>query len=520
MTSPLAELSAQDVLDLIERTTDPRDLAAILFALEEECAWFPFDYQRPPAGDWSVWLFLGGRGAGKTDTDAYWMNEHAIGPPCDTRLPGGHRMSIVGPTLGDVVESCVNGPSGLRAHNDDIRLVSCAGGTIALWPNGAQAKLFGGWTPNDVERFRAGGNRCACWIEEAAAIPQLEKVWEQIPFGHRLGKNPQVVMSTTPKPRALLKKLQAYGRQWMATGESAHRFERVAITSAELRQNITLEADVVESLYAEYGNSRFGRQELRGELLDDFEGALWQRTNDEGTGLDDLRREAHEVPTLVRRYVGVDPSAWGLKLGDHHVEEGELARGVETGIVVSGIAADRQTYTLADYSVRTSPAEWGERVIEAYQRWQCGAIVFETNAGGAMGPAIIQAADKMRRLERPTEDRPPIRFFRQTPTRIGVQRVGREAGSGRAGGGARRDGPASHGRCAAVPGGSARRLEPGRAVVAGPARRVRVEHHGTASVEDAGDDIDDAHPARSCSTLRRRRYSQLDLGRDQCPSTS
>jgi phage terminase large subunit-like protein len=363
---------------------------------------------------------MGGRFTGKTDTDAYWMNEHAMGPPCDRRLKGGHRMSIVGPTLGDVVESCVNGPSGLRAHNPDVRMVSRAGGTVVIWPNGAEAKLFGGWTPNDVERFRAGGNRCACWIEEAAAIPQLDKVWEQIPFGHRLGANPRVVLSTTPKPRALLKKLKAYGARYLGTEERLQRFERVVVTQASSRQNVSIADDVVEGLYAEYGESRLGRQELEGELLDDYEGALWQRHTEDETGIDDLRIEPHELPPLTRRYVGVDPSSWGLKLGDHKVEEGELARGVETGIVVSGIAANRHCYTLADYSKRCSPAEWGDRVVEAYVRWGCAAVVFETNAGGAMGPAIIQAADAKRRAERPDEERAPVRFYRQSPTRIGV----------------------------------------------------------------------------------------------------
>lgn len=415
-----ADYTIEQLSELINRLDNVEDLAAILAAVEDEARWQPFDYQRPPPGDWATWLFLGGRGTGKTDTDAAWMDDHAQGPPCDTRVKGGHRMSIVGPTLGDVVESCVNGPSGLIAHNPGVRLVSRAGGTVVVWPNGAQAKLFGGWTPNDVERFRAGGNRCACWIEEAAAIPQLDKVWEQIPFGHRLGHNPRTVLSTTPKARAALKKLVAHGRHWMETGAAPNRFARVALTSAETSQNLSLDEDWVESIYAEYGDSRFGRQELHGELLDDFEGALWQRTNAEGTGLDDLRIEATDLPTLTRRYVGVDPSAWGLKLGDHHVEEGELARGVETGIVVSGIDARRHTYTLADYSRRCSPAEWAERTIDAYARWQCSAIVFETNAGGAMGPAIIMAADKTRRLERPQEERPPIRFYRQSPTRIGV----------------------------------------------------------------------------------------------------
>jgi len=114
---PLAGHDLAELRAVLAETDDPSDIEAIIVALETELVWAPFPYQEPPDGDWSVWLFQAGRSSGKTDTDAYWLNRHAEGPACDPRLPGGHRMSIVGPTLGDVAESCVNGPSGLRAHN-------------------------------------------------------------------------------------------------------------------------------------------------------------------------------------------------------------------------------------------------------------------------------------------------------------------------------------------------------------------------------------------------------------------
>lgn len=415
---PLAGNHLEDVLKLVRESDDPDVVEGILAGLEEENAWHPYPYQQMPAGSWSVWLFLAGRSAGKTDTCAYAMDQHAKGPPCDPRLPGGHRMSIVAPTLGDAQGACFEGPSGLKAHNPALHI----GGSlekIVKWPNGAEARLFGGNSPSDVDRFRAGGNRCFCWVEEAAAIPQLEAVWEQIPFGHRLGDNPRVIMSTTPKPRALLKKLVAFARRWAETDAVPSRWERVVLTRASSKLNPTIDPDVIAGLYDLYGGTRLGRQELEGELLDDYEGALWHRSTADKRGIDDLRIEFSDLPTLMRRTVGVDPSTWGLKIGDRTPDEGEIARGIETGIIVSGIAADRQTYTLADYSKRASPAEWADRAIDAYVKWKATSLVFETNAGGAMGPAIIRAQEKLRTLEHPELEQPHIRFH-MTGTRVGV----------------------------------------------------------------------------------------------------
>ncbi|NIN63405.1 MAG: hypothetical protein GTO63_01555, partial [Anaerolineae bacterium] len=80
-------------------------------------------------------------------------------------------------------------------------------GIIAKWSNGVEAKLFGANSPNDVERFRAGGNRCLVWCEEMAAWRYLEESWQQIRYGLRSGPRPHAVASTTPRTRKLIKEL-------------------------------------------------------------------------------------------------------------------------------------------------------------------------------------------------------------------------------------------------------------------------------------------------------------------------
>ncbi|MGY5634133.1 terminase large subunit domain-containing protein, partial [Streptomyces sp. UC1A3] len=140
--------------------------------------WTPLPHQVPPDGDWYGWLLLAGRGAGKTDACARYVHEHVMGPPC---LPGPipHWIGIIAPTLGDAATSCYAGPSGLRVHSPEAKMTTRQGGTIIKWPNGAEAKVFGAHSPEDIERLRSGGNRCLAWLEELAAWRYLDDTWDQ-----------------------------------------------------------------------------------------------------------------------------------------------------------------------------------------------------------------------------------------------------------------------------------------------------------------------------------------------------
>ena len=282
-----------------------------------------------------------------------------LGPPCLPGLPGGHRVAIVAPTLGDATEACVNGPSGLRKHHPGVRLVSRLGGTFVVWPSGAEAKLFGAYGPEDVERLRAGGNRCWAWCEELAAWPKLDDCYDHLQFGLRLGPHPRAVASTTPKPRTLIKALVA---------DRAH----VAVTRATTADNPHLAERVRERYYARYGGTRLGRQELGGELLDEIEGALWTLAM-----LDDRRAAP---PDLARCVVAVDPSGGSDPEND------------EQGIVACGLGADGRGYVLADRSCKLSPDGWGRRAVQAYVDFSADAIIGEANYGGDMVAAVVKTA--------------------------------------------------------------------------------------------------------------------------------
>jgi phage terminase large subunit-like protein len=367
----MSELALDDFMDAFD---------AAMRILEPKSAidWDPLPHFRvpPTIPKWLLWLLFGGRGSGKTAHAAKYVHDHVHGPPCIPGVPGGHWISIVAPTLGDAVTSCVEGPSGLRLHDPGVRVLTRPGGIIARWSNGCEAKLFGANSPNDVERFRAGGNRCLVWAEEMAAWRYLDESWQQIRYGLRSGPRPHAIASTTPRTRKLIRELVAD--------------ENVVVSHGKMTDNPYLNDDVKEQLWKDYGGTRMGRQELDGELLEDVENALWN---------DDLinrtRVQAPDQPNHYdRKVVAIDPAA--TENGDEH------------GIIVGGMVKhwdDAQWrpeiphwdwphgFILADYSLRGLPHVWARKAIEAYHDHDCDLIVGEVNNGGDMIKATIHGID-------------------------------------------------------------------------------------------------------------------------------
>lgn len=353
--------------------------AADLLDPPDRIDWKPLPHFKTPPMPWYLWLMMGGRGSGKTAHLTKYVHDHVHGPPCLPNVPGGHWISIVAPTLGDAVTSVVEGPSGLRLFDPGIKVLNRPGGIIARWSNGCEAKLFGAHTPDDVERFRAGGNRCLVAMEEFAAWRYLSEAWEQIRYGLRSGPAPRAVASTTPRTKKLIKDLNK---------ESKEPGSKIVIQHGKMDQNPHLNEDVKRELRKDFEGTRMGRQELEGELLEDIEGALWN-----GEVIDKWRVAAKYAKELEFDLIvtAIDPAA--SEAGDEH---GIITFGVKYSWQEPGIPYPELShgFVLADDSLNGSPNKWGKAAIRAYKTWEADRLVAEVNNGGDMVVNVIQGIDE------------------------------------------------------------------------------------------------------------------------------
>jgi predicted phage terminase large subunit-like protein len=129
-------------------------------------------------------------------------------------------------------------------------------------------------------------------------------------------------------------------------------------------------------LQARYHGTRLGRQELYGEILEDQDGALWNRAM-----IEDSRIDQNKVPNLIRIVVAIDPAVTSGPDSD------------ETGIVVAGLGTDNQYYILSDNSLRASPDAWARMAVEQYKEWKADRIIAEANNGGDMITQLIRTVD-------------------------------------------------------------------------------------------------------------------------------
>ncbi|MGH7003659.1 MAG: terminase large subunit domain-containing protein, partial [Alphaproteobacteria bacterium] len=160
--------------------------------------------QQPPGNNWHTWLILGGRGSGKTRMGAEWVNgmATALRPFADRR---SCHIALVGETLGDVREVMIDGPSGILSVSRAERPRFEATRRRLVWPSGATASMFSSEDPDSLR----GPQFDAAWGDEISKWRHLQETWDMLQFGLRLGLEPKQVLTTTPRPLPLLKRLLA-----------------------------------------------------------------------------------------------------------------------------------------------------------------------------------------------------------------------------------------------------------------------------------------------------------------------
>nr|WP_236553088.1 terminase family protein [Sphingomonas sp. 8AM] len=320
---------------------------AALKELEQHWALWAHEGQLPPPGDWRVWLMQAGRGFGKTRAGAQWVRAMARAVP-------GARIALVGATIEDARKVMVGGPSGVVAVSraeDDVVWRPTSG--EVRFGNGAVATLYSAAAP---EKLRGPEHHFA-WADELAKWSHAS-TWDNLTMGLRLGALPRVLVTTTPRPTALMRQVRA------GAG--------TVTTRGSTRDNLHLPDAFVAAMEASYEGTRLGRQELDGELIEDVAGALWPRALIE-------RQRAAAVPALTRVVVGVDPPA-GIG-------------GDACGIVAAGLGRDGHGYVIEDASVTgASPERWAQAVVACATRVSAERVVAEANQGGAMVEQVLRAA--------------------------------------------------------------------------------------------------------------------------------
>lgn len=351
----LKKCARRQKLDEVFGDLEPREFEALrhywpIFARED---------QLPPAGDWLVWLLMGGRGSGKTRAGAEWVRGMALG-----RSPFCHRsvgrIALVGETYSDVRDVMIEGVSGILAIHPKRERPEWKKTQRQLeWKNGAIAQAFSAEDPDALR----GPQFDVAWSDEICKWRHAEATWDMLQFGLRLGERPRQVVTTTPRPVAILRRLLADDKTILSKAK----------TSANA---VNLAPGFLEAMNKHYGGSRLGRQELDGELIEDREDALWRRDSIE-------RMVVDKAPDLKRIVVAIDPPATSHAKSD------------ACGIIVAGIDEHEIAYVLNDKSKHgLTPMQWAIRSVELFYRYGADLIVAEVNQGGEMVTTVIGQADQ------------------------------------------------------------------------------------------------------------------------------
>jgi phage terminase large subunit-like protein len=321
--------------------------------LELRYAWdyWARDAQLIPEGDWDTCLILAGRGWGKTRTGAEWSIQMARRGPRE-------RGALVGRTAADIRDVMVEGESGIMAcSHPSWRPLYEPSKRRLTWPNGSVATCYSA----DEPRLLRGPQHSWAWPDELAAWGSGFEAWDQLQFGLRLGRHPQSLVTTTPRPLRVLRELKADPRTLVITGATFDNASNLA-------------PGFLRRIRAKYEGTTLGRQELYAEMMDEMPGALWTRALIE-------RDRVAEAPLIIRAVVAVDPAVTAEEDSN------------ETGIIAAGLGQDEHVYILRDRSGVLSPDEWGTRAVMLHHSLKGDRVVAETNQGGDMVEATLRHVD-------------------------------------------------------------------------------------------------------------------------------
>lgn len=364
----MAEKSLAEIIAMLS----PEEREKALEGLDEEALLWDWSFWRRPAqtapeGDWRLWVVLAGRGFGKTKLAAEWVRDEA-----KVTSTGPRRFALVARTAADVRDVIVEGEAGIMNISPPSEKPHYEPSKRRLtWANGNVATLFTADEPDSLRgpaHTHAWGDEFAAWRQTPDAAGMT--AFDNLRVGVRVGANPKILLTTTPKRVPVLYKLLK---------EAEEKPNDVRITRGKTSDNsANLASSYLDAINGVYAGTRLAAQELEGEMLDAVEGALWTEESLEKT------RQGSAPSSGIFRVIGVDPSV------------AENPRD-ECGIVVMAATADRdlykrQAWVLEDASILGSPTVWAQQVVAMARKWGC-PVVAEVNQGGALVRNAINTID-------------------------------------------------------------------------------------------------------------------------------
>ena len=326
--------------------------------------------------DWNTFLYICGRGWGKSRTGVEWVRYIAH------KYPGCY-IALVGPTSQSLLRTLIEGESGLMSVCPKGEATYKRGKAQVEFANGSIALMY---SADEPDRLR-GPNHHFALADEVVAW-RYPEAWDMLQFTLRIGKKPQTLVTTTPRPTELILKLlgakSENGMEDYDILQNINNNDFLKVDNKIIVRGITYEngnlADAALQNYIDmYENTEMGQQELYAKLLLQFNGALWDRKWFKWYHLKDSSGFTRPEPTTyIKTVVAIDPAMTTNKGSD------------QTAICVASLGEDGKYYVRYCEGYKLTPNAWAEEAVRLYKKYNAHVIVAERNNGGLLVEAQLR----------------------------------------------------------------------------------------------------------------------------------
>ena len=321
-------------------------------------------------------LFPGGARAGKTFLIMYAIITRAL------RVAGSRhivfrstfqsvKQSIIMETLPDVIKKAFPElPSAMSMMNKTDWFMTL--------PNGSEI-WFAGMESGDRLDKVLGKEYSTIFFNEASLIPYSSIELARTRLAQKNALEKKCYYDLNPVSKLHWSYVLFFDKKDPLTKRpiaDPHLYSQYHMTPMDNIDNI--DAGLIEELRR--GSERMQKRFLFGQYGDASEGQLF--TPEQLAANRRLARSDDPLPDFQRIVIGVDPSGCS---GD------AATRSDAIGIAVVGLGTDGHAYLLEDLTLKGAPEKWSTVVSEAYYRHRADRVVAESNYGGDMVRAVLQA---------------------------------------------------------------------------------------------------------------------------------